>query len=151
MRPGSSRILTCWTIPFLRAAEALLEMGVFREPSYVQFSFCEGGILGGHPCTIDGALAFANMLPREKRIEWTVTCKEGNLLPAAAVALERGGHISTGIGDYIYPELDYPSNAKLIEFFAGLGARLRPRGGEPSGGAGHAGPRTPQAAASHAA
>ncbi len=113
--------LTCWTIPFLRVAEALLEMGVFREPSYVQFSFCEGGILGGHPCTIDGALAFANMLPREKRIEWTVTCKEGNLLPAAAVALERGGHVSPGIGDYTYPELDYPSNPKLIEFFAKLG------------------------------
>jgi uncharacterized protein (DUF849 family) len=112
--------LTCWTIPFLRAAEALMDMGVFKQPSYVQFSFCEGGILGGHPCTIDGALAFANMLPRDKQIEWTVTCKEGNLLPAAFVALERGGHLSPGIGDYTYPELGYPTNAKLIEFFAKL-------------------------------
>lgn len=112
--------LTCWTIPFLRAVDALIDMGVFREPSYVQFSFCEGGILGGHPCTIDGALAFANMLPKRK-IEWTVTCKEGNLLPAASVAFERGGHVSPGIGDYTYPELGYPSNAKLVEFFANLG------------------------------
>jgi 3-keto-5-aminohexanoate cleavage enzyme len=113
--------LTCWTIPFLRAAEALLDMGVLREPSYVQFSFCEGGILGGHPCTTDGALAFVNMLPKTKKIEWTVTCKEGNLLPAAAIALERGGHVSPGIGDYPYPELGHPSNAKLVEFFANLG------------------------------
>jgi 3-keto-5-aminohexanoate cleavage enzyme len=112
--------LTCWTIPFLRAAEALLDMGVLREPSYVQFAFCEGGILGGHPCTTDGAPAFVNMLPKKKKIEWTVTCKEGNLLPAAAIAMERGGHVSPGIGDYPYPELDHPSNATLVEFFAGL-------------------------------
>ncbi len=113
--------LTCWTISFLRAAEALLDMGALREPGYVQFSFCEGGIIGGHPCSTDGALAFVNMLPKAKKIEWTVTCKEGNLLPAAAVAMERGGHVSPGIGDYPYPELEYPSNAKLVEFFANLG------------------------------
>jgi 3-keto-5-aminohexanoate cleavage enzyme len=112
--------LTCWAIPFLRAAEALLDSGVMREPAYVQFAFCEGGIIGGHPCTTDGALAFVNMLPKTKKIEWTVTCKEGNLLPAAAIAMERGGHVSPGIGDYTYPELDYPSNAKLVEFFANL-------------------------------
>jgi uncharacterized protein (DUF849 family) len=110
--------LTCWTIPFLRTADALLDMGVFREPGYVQLIFCEGGIVGGHPCTIDGALAFVRMLPLKRRIEWTVTCKEGNLLPAAAVALEHGGHLSPGIGDYEYPELGYPTNAKLVEFFA---------------------------------
>jgi 3-keto-5-aminohexanoate cleavage enzyme len=112
--------LTCWAIPFLRAADALLDMGVMREPAYVQFAFCEGGIIGGHPCTTDGALAFVNMLPKTRKIEWTVTCKEGNLLPAAAVAMERGGHVSPGVGDYTYPELDYPSNAKLVEFFANL-------------------------------
>lgn len=112
--------LTCWAIPFLRAAEALLDIGAMREPAYVQFAFCEGGIIGGHPCTTDGALAFVNMLPKDKKIEWTVTCKEGNLLPAAAVAMERGGHVSPGIGDYTYPELDFPSNAKLVEFFAKL-------------------------------
>ncbi|WP_237214883.1 BKACE family enzyme [Falsiroseomonas oryziterrae] len=112
--------LTCWTIPFLRAADALMDSGVFQQPAYVQFAFCEGGILGGHPCTIDGAQAFLRCLPKDKRIEWTVTCKEGNLLPAAAVALENGGHLSPGIGDYPYPELGYPTNAKLVEFFANL-------------------------------
>lgn len=112
--------LTCWTIPFLRAADALMDSGVFAQPAYVQFAFCEGGILGGHPCTIDGAQAFLRCLPKDKRIEWTVTCKEGNLLPAAAVALENDGHLSPGIGDYPYPELGYPTNAKLLEFFAGL-------------------------------
>lgn len=112
--------LTCWAIPFLRAADALLDKGVFAQPAYVQFAFCEGGILGGHPCTIQGALAFAQMIPKDKKIEWTVTCKEGNLLPAASVALEYGGHLSPGIGDYPYPELGYPTNAELVAFFANL-------------------------------
>lgn len=112
--------LTCWAIPFLRAADALLDAGVMREPAYVQFAFCEGGIIGGHPCTTEGALAFVNLLPKARKIEWTVICKEGNLLPAAAIAMERGGHVSPGIGDYSYPELEYPSNAKLVQFFANL-------------------------------
>ena len=112
--------LTCWAIPFLRAADALIDMGVFQEPAYVQFAFCEGGIVGGHPCTIASTLAFLDVLPPGRRIEWTVTCKEGNLLPAAAVALERGGHLSPGIGDYPYPELGCPTNAELIRFFANL-------------------------------
>lgn len=111
--------LTCWTIPFLRTADALIDMGVIKEPAYVQLAFCEGGILGGHPCTIDGALSFVRMMPK-KHIEWTVTCKGGNLLPAAAVALEYGGHLSPGIGDYSYPELEFPNNSKLVEFFANL-------------------------------
>ena len=112
--------LTCWTIPFLRTADALIDMGVVKEPAYVQLAFCEGGILGGHPCTIDGALAFIRMMPVNKIIEWTVTCKGGNLIPAAAVALEYGGHLSPGIGDYAYPELKFPDNAKLVNFFANL-------------------------------
>ena len=111
--------LTCWTIPFLRTADALIDMGIIKEPAYVQLAFCEGGILGGHPCTIDGALSFVRMMPK-KNIEWTVTCKEGNLMPAAAVALEYGGHLSPGIGDYSYPELQYPDNASLVNFFANL-------------------------------
>ena len=94
-------------------------MGIIKEPAYVQLAFCEGGILGGHPCTIDGTLAFVRMMPK-KIIEWTVTCKGGNLMPAAAVALEHGGHLSPGIGDYAYPELEFPDNAKLVNFFANL-------------------------------
>jgi hypothetical protein len=56
--------LTCWAIPFLRAAEALLDTGAMREPAYVQFVFCEGGTIGGHPCTTGGALTAANQKDR---------------------------------------------------------------------------------------
>ena len=120
-KAGVKPHLTCWAVPFLKAADALLDMGVFKQPAYVQFAFCGGGIIGGHSCTIEDTLAFVRALPRDKRIEWTVTCKEGNLLPAASVAIERGGHVSPGIGDYPYLELGCPTNAELVRFFAQLG------------------------------
>ena len=119
-KAGVKPHLSCWAIPFLRAADALLDMGVFKEPAFVQFVLCEGGIVGGHPCTVQGILAFVDMLPANRRIEWTVTCKEGSILPAAGVALERGGHLSPGIGDYPYPELGCPTNAEVVHFFADL-------------------------------
>ena len=58
-------------------------MGVLREPRFVQL-------------TTNGALAFVNMQPKNKKIEWTVTCREGALLPAAAIALKRGRNVSPG-------------------------------------------------------
>ncbi len=119
-KAGVKPHLSCWGIPFIRAADALIDMGVFKEPAFVQLVMSEGGIIGAHPCTIQGALAFVDSLPANRRIEWTVTCKEGSILPAAGVALERGGHLSPGIGDYPYPELGCPSNAKLVQFFANL-------------------------------
>ena len=30
-------------------------------------------------------------------------------------AIEQGGHIAIGIGDYAYPELGYPTNAALVD------------------------------------
>ena len=37
-----------------------------------------------------------------------------HLFPIAAAAMERGGHISIGLGDYPYRELEYPTNAGLV-------------------------------------
>lgn len=112
--------LSCWTIPFLRQTDALLDMGVFKEPGFIQLCFCEGGIVGGHRCTTDEAMAYIRAMPTSKKVEWTCNCKEGNLLPAATLAMELGGHISIGIGDYEYPELGYPTNGQLVKFFADL-------------------------------
>jgi uncharacterized protein (DUF849 family) len=68
-------------------------------------------------------------MPANRRIEWTAACKEGNLLNVAATALERGGHLAPGIGDYPYEELGCPSNAELVQRFAELG---RAAGREPT-------------------
>ncbi|QJP15033.1 3-keto-5-aminohexanoate cleavage protein [Starkeya sp. ORNL1] len=112
--------LSCWGIPFLRQVDALLDMGVFREPGFVQLCFSGGGIVGGHRCTTDDALAYIRALPTSKKIEWTVNGKECNLLPAATLAMELGGHVSIGIGDYEYAELGYPTNGEIVAYFAKL-------------------------------
>lgn len=63
-------------------------------------------------------------LPPERRIEWTVCCKEGNLFPAGAFAMERGGHVAPGIVDYAYPEIGCPTNAELVRRFADMGLAM---------------------------
>ena len=50
----------------------------------------------------------------------TVCTKKGNILPVVTLAIERGGHLSPGIGDYYYPELGYPTNAALVRHIANM-------------------------------
>lgn len=106
--------LVAWTIPFVRTLDAFLEMGIVDEPAYLLFCHTEGGILGGHPATPDGLRAFLDVMPRDRRIEWSVCCKEGNLFPLAMAAIQLGGHVAIGIGDYAYRELGAPTNADLV-------------------------------------
>lgn len=103
-----------WTIPFVRTLDAFLEMGIVDEPAYLLFCHTEGGILGGHPATPAGLRAFLDVMPHNRRIEWSVCCKEGNLFPLAMTAIQNGGHVAIGIGDYHYQELGAPTNAVLV-------------------------------------
>ncbi len=121
--------LSVWAVPFVRMVEAFLDMGAIREPAYVQCVLAEGGIVGAHPCTNRGLEALIDFLPPERRIEWTVACKEGNVFNVASLALERGGHLAPGLGDYPYPEVGCPTNAGLVRRFAELG---RAMGREPA-------------------
>jgi len=58
--------------------------------------------------------AFLDFLPHHLRYEWGVVCYGGSLLPLVGAALERGGHIAIGLGDYHYREMETPTNAQLI-------------------------------------
>ena len=113
-------LIACWSIPFLRAVEAFLDMGEFVEPAMVNLVLCEGGIIGGHRGTSDGLAAYFHALPLPAKVAWTVCTKKGNILPVASLAIERGGHLSPGIGDYYYPELGFPTNAALVRHIADL-------------------------------
>ena len=111
---GIKAALACWSIPFLRSAGALMDMGVIAEPGYILLVHGEGGQLGAHPATPEGLRAYTDHLPQNMQHEWTVCCKGGNLLPLAMSAMTQGGHVAIGIGDYAYPELGYPTNAQLV-------------------------------------
>ena len=111
---GVTPAVSAWSIPFLRGLDSLMDSGELAEPTSVQIVLCDGGILGGHPNTPSGLLSMVEHLPRHRKIEWTVAVKEGNIFVAAAIAIGLGGHISPGLGDYAYPELDHLSNAQLV-------------------------------------
>jgi 3-keto-5-aminohexanoate cleavage enzyme len=111
---GIKPAIACWAVPFLRYAEALLDMELLAEPAYLLLVHTDRSILGGHPPTPAGLRAFLDFLPRNKRVHWTVNAKPGNLFPLAAQAIQLGGHVAIGIGDNPYAELGAPRNAELV-------------------------------------
>jgi len=112
---GVKPAMVSWTIPFTRMFEAFLEMGHIEQPAYLLFALSDSGYFGGHPGNIRGLMAHLEFLPKGFRYEWTVNNKVGNLFGPAAVALEAGGHVAIGLGDYPYPELGTPTNAELVK------------------------------------
>ncbi len=95
-------------------------MGLVDEPLYLLLSLTDSGIFGAHPGTVCGLMTHMDFLPRDRRIEWTVNCKIGNLIGPAAASLENGGHVAVGLGDYSYSELGTPTNGEVIHSFAQL-------------------------------
>jgi uncharacterized protein (DUF849 family) len=116
--------LSVWSIPFIRMTHALIDMGAIKEPAYMQCVLADDWHIGAHPGTNQGLQSMIDFIPNDKKIEWTVALKFGNLLKIAALSLENGGHLAPGLGDYAYPELSYPSNAELVYKFAELGRSL---------------------------
>ena len=111
---GVKPALIAWAIPFVRLLEHFLDLGAVDEPAYLGFVHTEGGHFGGHPATPAGLRAFLDTLPANRRVEWTVLCQGAGLFPLAMNAIQAGGHVAIGIGDYPYPELGAPTNADLV-------------------------------------
>ncbi len=111
---GVKSIQALWNVPSIRATQAFIDMGIFTEPVYCELVLTEDWLLSGHPGTVKGMQAFLDFLPQQQNWQWSVLCVGGNLFPLVAAAIERGGHISIGLGDYPYPELERPTNARLV-------------------------------------
>lgn len=125
---GVKPALVSWSVPFTRTLEAFFEMGLIDEPAYLLFGLTDSGIYGGHPGTVRGLFAHLDFLPR-RNIVWSVSNKIGNLFGPAALALEQGGNIAVGLGDYAYLELGEPTNGAVIREFVRL---ARAMGREPT-------------------
>ena len=111
---GVKPMQALWNVSSVRATEAFVDMGIFTEPLYCEVVLTADWLLSGHPGTVKGMQAMLDFMPARQNWQWAVMCGGGNLLPLVAAALERGGHISIGLGDYAYPELGQPSNAQLV-------------------------------------
>jgi 3-keto-5-aminohexanoate cleavage enzyme len=117
---GVKPIQALWNISSVRHTQAFAEMGIFTEPLYCEIVLTEDWLLTGHPGTVKGMEAFLDFFPKGQDWQWSVMCVGGNLFAVAAAAMERGGHISIGLGDYAYPELEFPTNARLVSRIAQL-------------------------------
>ena len=117
---GVKPVQALWNISSVRHTQAFVEMGLFEEPLYTEIVLTEGGILAGHPGTIKGLEAFLDFIPETDAWQWSVMSYGGNLFPIAAAAMERGGHVSIGLGDYHYREMELPTNARLVARLAQL-------------------------------
>jgi 3-keto-5-aminohexanoate cleavage enzyme len=112
-----------WAVPFTRMFEALREMDFVDAPAWLLFELTDSGILGGHPGSIAGLDAHLRFLP-EGPLEWSVSNKIGNVTSQAVLAIERGGHVSAGLGDYGWPELGRPDNGAVVGFIAHLASAM---------------------------
>jgi uncharacterized protein (DUF849 family) len=121
---GVKTVQALWNISSIRHTQAFVEMGLFDQPLYTEIVLTEGGILAGHPGTIQGMQAFLDFIPDTPQWQWSVMSYGGNLFPIAAAAMERGGHVSIGLGDYHYRELEMPTNARIVARIAQMAREM---------------------------
>ena len=115
--------MTTFNVSWTRAIAALLEMELIVEP--VPLLLVTGGpsFIAAHPGTLPGLDAHLAFLPEGRRLEWLVCCHGASCLELAAAAVERGGHVSIGLGDHPYRELGEPSNADLVREVVAMARR----------------------------
>lgn len=112
---GVKPVPMLWNVAGVRVTQAMIEMGVFKEPLFCEVSIYGEPYLGfGHPATIKGLNSIIDFIPDEADWRWTVSVIGANAFSVIANAIERGGDVAIGLHDYPYPELGFPTNAELI-------------------------------------
>lgn len=103
----------CWAPSFVRRGAMLTELGLIKHQPHYVFHLTGGKKITCNPPTKLGLESMLEVLPANT--PWGIavggTSMFDTILP---YALERGGNVSIGLGDYIYPELGCPSNETLV-------------------------------------
>jgi 3-keto-5-aminohexanoate cleavage enzyme len=87
-----------WDIGSSRGTKALVEMRLLAPSLFCEVALTEGGLLSGHPGTLQGLQAHLDFFPHHDWL-WTVLVWGASLLPMAEAVIRKGGHISIGLGD----------------------------------------------------
>jgi 3-keto-5-aminohexanoate cleavage enzyme len=125
---GVKPMAALWSVGSVRMLEALVHRGTFTEPVYAQLTLSQT-LLSTHPGTVAGMEALLTFLPPDLGVHWSVLSVGGNLLPLVGPAVEAGGHLAIGLGDYPYRELGTPTNAEIV---AEVARMLRAMGRRPA-------------------
>lgn len=121
---GVKPVAVLWNVSAIRTTAAFVEAGLFEPPIYAEVVLTEGGLFAGHPGTVRGLESMIDFMPANPRFEWSVMCAGGNLFPLVGAAIERGGHIAIGLGDYPYAELGAPRNCDLVDGVAQMARQV---------------------------
>lgn len=113
--------LATFNVGWTRAIAAHLDSGALVPPVVVAIILGGPEFLPAHPATVDGLRAHLSFLP--SGVEWIVSAYRGNVLEVAEAAIDLGGHLAIGVGDYHYRELGCPSNVELVARVAELAGR----------------------------
>jgi uncharacterized protein (DUF849 family) len=117
-----------WTVGAARLLGALLDLGDLPEPTFAELIVSDL-ILSTHPATPRGLGALVDALPTGRNIPWVALSPGSNVLPLLGTALQLGGGIAVGLGDWAYPELGKPTNAEVVHEAVRM---LRACGAEPA-------------------
>ena len=121
---GVRPYVALWNVGSIRVSAAFVEAGLLEQPLYGGIVLSEGGLFAGNPGSVRGLEAMIDFIPPNLLLHWSVMCVGGNLFPLVGTALERGGHIAIGLGDYPYGELGTPRNADLVERIAQMAREI---------------------------
>ena len=121
---GVRPYVALWNVSSIRVSAAFVEAGLLEQPLYGGIVLSEGGLFAGNPGSVRGLEAMIDFIPPNLLLHWSVMCVGGNLFPLVGTALERGGHIAIGLGDYPYGELGTPRNADLVERIAQMAREI---------------------------
>lgn len=123
---GVQPMAAIWNVGSLRLLEAFCTTGVLPRTIMAELFTTEGGLLSGHPGTTRGLDALIDFVPADVDCVWAAACYGANALPLAEHAIERGGHVAIGLGDYAYPELGdgTPTNAEVVAAVVEIARRV---------------------------
>lgn len=113
---GAFPMAAIWNVGSLRLLEAFCATGVLPNTIFAELFTTEGGLISGHPGTPAGLQALIDFVPERVDCVWAAACYGANALPLAEQAIEQGGHVAIGLGDYPYSELvdGQPTNADVV-------------------------------------
>lgn len=110
--------VVCWDVGQIRTARCFQEMALLREHPLWEFVFTGEIMPTGALATYSGLQAMIDAIPAGD--PWLVMCWTGDVMELASWAIQLGGHIGIGLGDYPYTRFGQPNNGDLVEMIAKL-------------------------------
>ena len=119
---GVAVVTECWAVgPHPRTALRFRELGLLGSTLWGELVFTGAALPGWHG--LPTALGLQAMLELPPGEPWSVACMQGSALELAQWAIELGGHVALGLGDWPYHELGQPTNAEIVAHVGELARR----------------------------